>query len=71
MADENQIGCGAGNQLATDFIGSGTDDRPPETCGEETNEDDEEDDDEPARGGAPAQRSGVIAPTRMRGSPRA
>lgn len=70
MADENQIRPGARNQLAPNLVGSGTDDRTPETGSEERDQDDEEDDDEPARGGAPAQRTRPIAPTRRRGFPR-
>ena len=71
MSNQDEIGSGAGDQLATDFVGGGTDNGTPESGGEEANENDEEDDDEPARRGAPAHRPGVIAPSRRRGPRRA
>ena len=70
VANEDEIGRGAGDELTTDLVGGRTDDRSPEPGGEETNQDDEEDNDEPARGGAPAQRPRASAPTRRRGLPR-
>ena len=71
MADEDEIGSGARNELTADLIGGGTDDGAPQTGREEGNQENEEDDDEPARRGAPAQRTRPIVPSRRRGCPRA
>ena len=71
MADEDEIGGGTRDELATDLVRGGTDDGAPETGSEECDQDDEQNDDEPARGGAPAQRTWLIAPSRRRGFPRA
>jgi len=47
VADQQQIGRGTCDDLATNLVGCRTDDGAPETRGEESEEDDEQDNDDP------------------------
>jgi hypothetical protein len=55
MADQQEIGCRPGDDLAANFVGRGAHDGAPETGCEEDDEQDEQDNEEPARARAPAR----------------
>ena len=68
VADEDQVGGGAGNELTLDLVGGGPEDRSPQARREGDQQPDEQEGETPARSAGRAQDAGVSRTRSCRGS---